>query len=159
MKTDHLRYLPFSMFIMPEDDKPAWTRYGIFFLVIVKLMHPYLYSTITGYPNRRKSWMAQSETREAAEHFSLTFFPWANPTSSDQDRDDDFARIITDTLTVRIWLFGQLDTYEFEWEGVGQRGIVINPGLVKRKWRSDSRDGGGEGDVVVHVVDGAVVAM
>jgi len=30
---------------------------------------------------------------------------------------------------------------------------------VKRKWRSDRRDGGGDGDVVVHVVDGTVVAM
>jgi len=150
---------------LPLDPRKALSSHPILdpdFIAATSLhrrVSVYLYSTITGYPNRRKSWMAQSETREAAEHFSLTFFPWANPTSSDQDRDDDLARIITDTLTVRIWLFGQLDTYEFEWEGVGERGIVINPELVKRKWRSDSRDGGGDGDVVVHVVDGTVVAM
>jgi hypothetical protein len=114
----------------------------------------YLYSTMTGYPNRRNSWMAQSSTREAAEHFSLTFFPWANPASSDQDKDEDLAGIITDTLTVRIWLFGQLDTYEFRWEGVGERGVVVNPGLVKRK-----RGNGDGDDGVVHVVEGAVVAM
>ncbi|KAI4626823.1 hypothetical protein J4E83_003976 [Alternaria metachromatica] len=150
---------------LPLDPRKALSSHPILdpdFIAATSLrrrVSVYLYSTITGYPNRRKSWMAQSETREAAEHFSLTFFPWANPTSSDQDRDEDLARIITDTLTVRIWLFGQLDTYEFEWEGVGERGIVINPELVKRKWRSDSRDGGGDGDVVVHVVDGTVVAM
>jgi hypothetical protein len=104
--------------------------------------------------------MTHSNTREAAEHFSLTFFPWANPMSSDQDRDDDLARIITDTLTVRVWLFGQLDTYEFEWEGVGERGVVVNPGLVKRKWRGGDGDGDGDGGGgVIHVVDGAVVAM
>jgi hypothetical protein len=54
---------------------------------------------------------------------------------------------------MRIWLFGQSDTYDFEWEGVGERGIVINPGLVKRK-RAES-DGY---DSVVQLVEGAVVA-
>jgi hypothetical protein len=97
--------------------------------------------------------MAQSNIREAAEHFALTFFPWANPTSSDQDKDEDLARIITDTLTMRIWLFGQSDTYDFEWEGVGERGIVINPGLVKRKRAESDGD-----DSVVQLVEGAVVA-
>jgi hypothetical protein len=114
----------------------------------------YLYSNITGMPNRRRSWTAQSNVREAAEHFSLTFFPWANPTSSDQDKDEDLARIITDTLTMRIWLFGQLDTYDFEWEGVGERGIVINPSLLKRK----RQEGDGD-DSIFQLVEGAVVAM
>lgn len=105
-------------------------------------------------PNRRRSWTAQSNVREAAEHFSLTFFPWANPTSSDQDKDEGLARIITDTLTMRIWLFGQLDTYDFEWEGVGERGIVINPSLLKRK----RQEGDGD-DSIFQLVEGAVVAM
>ncbi|KAG9185907.1 hypothetical protein G6011_07238 [Alternaria panax] len=114
----------------------------------------YLYSSITGMPNRRRSWMAQSNVREAAEHFSLTFFPWANPTSSDQDKDEDLTRIITATLAMRIWLFGQLDSYEFQWEGAGERSIVINPGLVKRK----RAEGDGD-DSVFQLVEGAVVAM
>ena len=32
-----------------------------------------------------------SEIREAAEHFSLAFFPWVNPTASDQEKEDNQA--------------------------------------------------------------------
>lgn len=68
--------------------------------------------------------------REAAEHFSLTFFPWANPTASDQEREDDLTRIIGDVLQMRIWLFGQPGEYAFRWEQVGRRGVVVAPELV-----------------------------
>lgn len=55
---------------------------------------------------------------------------------------------------MRIWLFGQLDTYDFEWEGVGERGIVINPSLLKRK----RQEGDGD-DSIFQLVEGAIVAM
>lgn len=112
----------------------------------------YLYTTISGTSDSRQSWLAQSNTREAAEHFSLTFFPWAKPQSSDQEKDEDLARIITEALGVRIWLFGQPDTCEFKWEGAGRRGVIISPGLVKRMYANgDEKE--------TWVVEGAVVGM
>jgi hypothetical protein len=69
--------------------------------------------------------------REAAEHFSLTFFPWATPSFSDSDREHDLATLIGEALQCRIWLFGQPRGWAFEWEG-GSRGggVVVAPGLV-----------------------------
>jgi len=112
----------------------------------------YLYTAISSAENSRESRLGQSNIREAAEHFSLTFFPWANPTCSDQDKDDDLGRIITEALEVRIWLFGQPDIYEFEWEGTGRRGVLISPGLVRR---TPTNQGVNE----IRVVEGVVVAM
>jgi hypothetical protein len=97
--------------------------------------------------------MAQSSAREAAEHFSLTFFPWANPTCSDQQKDEDLTSIITEALEISIWLFGQPDSYEFEWEGAGRRGVLVSPGLVRRTNTGVGRE------QETRVVEGAVVGM
>ncbi|KAL6710724.1 hypothetical protein ACN47E_007781 [Coniothyrium glycines] len=89
---------------------------------------------------RRASRTVHADIREAAEHFSLTFFPWANPVSSDQVKDEDLARLISEALDLSIWLFGQPYAYGFEWEGMGRRGVLVSPGLVrgsedgKRDW-------------------------
>ncbi|RMZ74352.1 cell wall integrity and stress response component [Pyrenophora seminiperda CCB06] len=112
----------------------------------------YLYTATSGTQNPRESRLTQSNIREAAEHFSLTFFPWANPAACDQDKDDDLGRIITAALEVRIWLFGQPGMYEFEWEETGRRGVLISPGLVRRTYTN-------EGMNSARIVDGVVVAM
>jgi len=84
----------------------------------------------------------QSDIREAAEHFSLTFFPWANPGSDDQEKEDDLTRVISEAMETRVWLFGQPSEYEFRWDGVGTRGIAVSPELVRK-------DGSGRGRVLV----------
>lgn len=90
----------------------------------------YLYNATSSTSTSRRYSTLPSDLREAAEHFSLTFFPWANPSSSDQEKDDDLARIIADVLQMRIWLFGQPGEYAFRWEEVGRRGVVVAPKLV-----------------------------
>jgi len=112
----------------------------------------YLYTAASGSHNSRQSKLIQSNIREAAEHFSLTFFPWANPASCDQNKDDDLGRIIAEALEARIWLFGQPGMYEFEWEGTGRRGVLISPGLVRRTHTNDGRN-------ETRIVEGVVVAM
>tara|TARA_R110002003_G_scaffold41_3_gene2831 strand:- start:18690 stop:19328 length:639 start_codon:yes stop_codon:yes gene_type:complete len=91
----------------------------------------------------RRSWSFQSDMREAAEHFSLTFFPWANPGSDDQEKEDDLTRIISEVLETRVWLFGQPSEFEFRWDSVGSRGVVVSPELVKQD------EAGGERRVVL----------
>ena len=112
----------------------------------------YLYTAVSHLQDSRETRLTQSNIREAAEHFSLTFFPWANPASSDQDKDDDLGRIMTEALEISIWLLGQPGMYEFEWEGTGRRGVLITPGLVRRTHT-------GEGVDETRVVEGVVVAM
>ncbi|KAH7392661.1 hypothetical protein BKA66DRAFT_412112 [Pyrenochaeta sp. MPI-SDFR-AT-0127] len=112
----------------------------------------FLYTSTHSISNPRRSWNFQSDIREAAEHFSLTFFPWASPTASDQEKEEDLARIISEALELRIWLFGQPFVYEFEWEATGRRGVLICPTLVRRPDES----GEGRGRVVV---EGTVVGQ
>jgi hypothetical protein len=69
--------------------------------------------------------------REAAEHFSLSFFPWASPEHEDQEKDNDLVRIISNALDIIIWLHGQPASYDFVWETTVRRATVITPGLVK----------------------------
>lgn len=93
----------------------------------------YLYDTSCSHQSRsRNSWALSSGIREAAEHFSLTFFPWANPTDNDQERDERLIHIISSALSLRIWLFGQPNVYDFSWERAGSRGVVVSPALVRR---------------------------
>lgn len=119
---------------------------------LLRRVSAYIYTTTAGTRESRQSWMAQASAREAAEHFSLTFFPWANPTSSDQQRDEDLTFIIVEALEISIWLFGQPDRYEFQWEGAGRGGVLVSPGLVKRTVAH-----GEEQETMV--VEGAVVGM
>jgi hypothetical protein len=101
----------------------------------------YLFAATSSLSNPRRSRHAQSDVREAAEHFSLTFFPWAIPGGDDHDKDADLTRIIAETLETRIWLFGQPHVYEFRWDGVGQRGVAISPELVRRSDEDGERNG------------------
>jgi hypothetical protein len=73
----------------------------------------------------------QSDIREAAEHFALTFFPWANPAFQESEKDEELIHIISDALDVSIWLHGQPYTYDYVWESVGKRGTIVAPGLSK----------------------------
>ncbi|KAF1834584.1 hypothetical protein BDW02DRAFT_330137 [Decorospora gaudefroyi] len=95
----------------------ATTLYRRFAIYIYTHTHPHL--------------PTQSNIREAAEHFSLTFFPWANPTASDQEKDEHLARILADALEVRIWLLGQPGRYAFVWEDTGRRGVLVSPAVVR----------------------------
>ncbi|KAF1943085.1 hypothetical protein EJ02DRAFT_511150 [Clathrospora elynae] len=112
----------------------------------------YLYTARSSNSNSHRSWTFQSDVREAAEHFALTFFPWANPTASDQEKDEDLAQIISEALEMRIWLYGQPCEYEFEWEGAGRRGVLVSPGLVR--WTNER----GEGEER-RVVEGVAVGV
>lgn len=71
--------------------------------------------------------------REAAEHFSLTFFPWANPIFGDQERESGLAGIIGEILECRLWLFGLVGQWSFEWEVPGRGAVVVAPSLVVRE--------------------------
>ena len=68
--------------------------------------------------------------RESAEHFSLTFFPWGNPSSRDVEREEDLLMILSEALDLQVWLFGQPDEWVFDW-GSADRGVVIRPGLER----------------------------
>ncbi|CAI6260950.1 unnamed protein product [Periconia digitata] len=88
----------------------------------------------------------QSDIREAAEHFALTFFPWINPMVQDQEKDQDLIRIMTTALELSIWLYGQPYQYEFMWEDPGLRGTAITPGLTR------TTDGSGRKVIPPHVL-------
>jgi len=40
-------------------------------------------------------------------------------------------QLINSALDLSIWLYGQPFIYEYLWESVGRRGIVVSPGLIK----------------------------
>ncbi|KAF2708355.1 hypothetical protein K504DRAFT_468699 [Pleomassaria siparia CBS 279.74] len=94
--------------------------------IIYKRLAVHLHSAVQSNAQARLS-----EIREAAEHFAITFFPWANPTYGDQEKDEDLVQLISSALDLSVWLHGQPFVYEFLWEGVGRRGIVVSPGLTK----------------------------
>jgi len=83
------------------------------------------------FPNAASLQSRQADIREAAEHFALTFFPWANPTFHEQEKDEELVQIISDALDISIWLYGEPYLYEFVWESVGRRGTVVAPGLMR----------------------------
>ncbi|KAJ4343090.1 hypothetical protein N0V95_006787 [Ascochyta clinopodiicola] len=70
--------------------------------------------------------------REAAEHFSLTFFPWADPAFGDQERESDLAGLIAEALECRIWLYGLASEWCFDWEVPGRGAVLVAPSLVVR---------------------------
>ncbi|KAF2848817.1 hypothetical protein T440DRAFT_428048 [Plenodomus tracheiphilus IPT5] len=112
----------------------------------------YLFNAATSTTVSRRNMLTQSNAREAAEHFSLTFFPWANPSSSDRDRDDALAGLIHMALNLSIWLYGEPFLYEFDWEETGRRGVLVSPSLVRRT-------GGVHEDDKKVVVEGVVMAV
>lgn len=54
--------------------------------------------------------------------------------------------MIGEALETRVWLYGQPAEYEFRWDGVGTRGVVVSPELVRRE---GGGVGGGRGRVLV----------
>jgi hypothetical protein len=107
----------------------------------------YLYHSANVHSASRRSWSFQSKFREAAEHFSLTYFPWANPITDDQEKEDNLTHIISEALETSIWLFGQPSEFEYRWDSVGTRGVVVSPALVRR----DAGDRDPRGRVVIEV--------
>jgi hypothetical protein len=93
--------------------------------ILYKRLAVHLHATFTSTSQSR-----QTDIREAAEHFALTFFPWADPGYGDQEKVEDLVQIISNALDLVIWLYGQPFVYEFAWES-GRRGIVVAPGLIK----------------------------
>ncbi|KAH7116729.1 hypothetical protein B0J11DRAFT_509759 [Dendryphion nanum] len=95
-----------------------------------------------------------SAIREAAEHFALTFFPWANPGYNDAEKDEDLVQIISKGREVALWLFGQLYVTEWVWESSNKlRGVVtIRPGLVRKSDGEGRRVGGVAGSGMDGVV-------
>lgn len=39
--------------------------------------------------------------------------------------------MIGEALECRVWLYGQPEEYGFRWDGVGTRGVVVSPELVR----------------------------
>ncbi|KAI8934802.1 hypothetical protein NX059_008485 [Plenodomus lindquistii] len=116
--------------------------------VLHRRLSVYLYNAALPV-GRSRSLSTQSDAREAAEHFSLTFFPWADPSASDQDRDDALASLIQLALDINVWLYGEPSLYAFEWEETGRRGVLVSPSLIK--W-TDSAEGSDRKVVVEGVV-------
>ncbi|EAT77025.1 hypothetical protein SNOG_15650 [Parastagonospora nodorum SN15] len=67
---------------------------------------------------------------EAAQGFALCFFAWALPMAHEAERESDLVRVMQLALETRVWLCGQEEEYEFVWEDVGRRGVVVVPRLL-----------------------------
>ncbi|CBX93374.1 predicted protein [Plenodomus lingam JN3] len=85
--------------------------------------------------------LIDANVHAAAQRFSLTFFPWANPSASNHDRDEALAGLLHMALRLNIWLYGEPFLYEFAWEETGRRGIMVSPNLVRRTEGPGSQDG------------------
>ena len=90
-----------------------------------------LHRRLTAFLHTSSQSSTLSAIREAAEHFSLTFFPWAQPEMSELDKDQDLVNAMEKALETRIWLWGQGADWGFEWEGTGRRGVLIAPSVVR----------------------------
>ena len=73
-----------------------------------------------------------SAIRAAAEHFSLTFFPWLDPSLDDSEREADLAEILSSALQCRMWLLGLEGAWGFEWQESGSGVVVVRPAVVVR---------------------------
>ncbi|KAH4043835.1 hypothetical protein HBH49_226850 [Parastagonospora nodorum] len=69
---------------------------------------------------------------EAAQGFALCFFAWALPMAHEAERESDLERVMQLALETRVWLYGQEEEYEFVWEDVGRRGVVVVPRVSVR---------------------------
>lgn len=77
---------------------------------------------------------------KAARAFTLPFFPWAHPTAPEAGKEADLVGIIRLALETRIWLYGQEEEYNFIWENVGRRGVVVVPGVRVRSAGCEGRE-------------------
>lgn len=97
----------------------------------------HIYTALHALPHRISTLSLPRHTSaailSAAEHFSLAFFPWADPALSEPEREADLARIITEALECGIWLRGQEREWGFEWEECGEGVVVLWPGMVVRE--------------------------
>lgn len=71
-----------------------------------------------------------SAIREAAEHFSLTFFPWSDPSSHDSARETDLAALLVAALECRVWMLGLEGEWRFEWRESGAGVVAVRPAVV-----------------------------
>ncbi|KAF2005196.1 hypothetical protein P154DRAFT_354326 [Amniculicola lignicola CBS 123094] len=113
-----------SDFVGESDSIPACLLY--------RRLAVHLYSTQHSSSDTSPSSVVQSQIREAAEQFSVSFFAWANPTGDDQEKDEDLEQIIGEALDLQIWLYGEGFLYRWSWSReqlVG--GMVVAPGLLK----------------------------
>ncbi|KAF2656423.1 hypothetical protein K491DRAFT_691972 [Lophiostoma macrostomum CBS 122681] len=138
-------------FVRSQSLSPAYILY--------RRLASHLHTSLTSSP--MSSPQMQSAIEKAAEHFSSTFFPWANPSYRDEDKDEHLAQVIANALDFNIWLYGQPFIYEFLWsDGMGRRGVVVAPGLKKvsdvrgrvERAGGGSRRGRGEGQVLLGAV-------
>jgi hypothetical protein len=53
--------------------------------------------------------------------------------------------VISEALETRVWLYGQPSEFEFRWDGVGTRGVVVSPELI----RIDEGEMSGRGRIVL----------
>jgi hypothetical protein len=86
----------------------------------------HLYATLFTPDSRRASLL------ESAQHFALTFFPWANPLSSDTEKDEELAHIINDTVDAVLWLYGEGKNFDWLWgmdDGRVMGEVTVRPGL------------------------------
>ena len=75
-----------------------------------------------------------SALRAAAEHFSLAFFPWLDPSLDDSERDADLAAILSSALQCRMWLLGLVGGGGVAWLGCGAGVVVVWPGVGGVVW-------------------------
>ena len=76
------------------------------------------------------SLVSPSALRAAAEHFSLTFFPWLDPSLDDSEREADLAETLSSALQCRMWLLGLEGAWGVEWQESGNGVVVVRPAVV-----------------------------
>ena len=73
---------------------------------------------------------SSSALRAAAEHFSLTFFPWLDPSLDDSAREADLADILGRMLQCRMWMHGLQEEWGVEWQERGNGVVVVRPAVL-----------------------------
>jgi hypothetical protein len=117
-------YKPVLIYKLDTDTATAYTLY--------RRLSAHLYTTLCApHPADLRTSLLGS-----AQHFAITFFPWANPLSSDTERDEDLVQIINEALDAVLWLYGTGQEFEWVWELEGGRlmrgegDVVVRPGVV-----------------------------
>jgi len=84
----------------------------------------------SNYSTPSLSLVSPSALRAAAEHFSLTFFPWLDPSLDDSEREADLAETLSSALQCRMWLLGLEGAWGVEWQESGNGVVVVRPAVV-----------------------------